>query len=116
MIPTRELRQALPRALGVLAALAALALAIGFAFEPGELARGAPWRLLGLEAPTCPGCVLCGMSRAFAAAAHGRPAEALASNAGVVLLWPLAWILVLFGAQALARTLAPRRWTWRSPR
>jgi hypothetical protein len=116
MIPARELRQALLRTLLVLAALSGLALAVSFAFEPAELARGAPWQLLGIEAPACSGCALCGMSRAFAAAAHGRLGEALQSHGGIVLAWPLAWALVLYGALALARTLAPRRWTWRSPR
>jgi len=121
VIPARDLRDALAWTLALLAPLAGLALGLGIAFEPEALARGAPWHLVGLQAPACPGCALCGLSRAFSAAAHGRLAEAIAFHPAVVLAWPAAWAVALGGPLLLARTLAPRtltsrRRTWRSPR
>jgi hypothetical protein len=121
VIPAHDLRSALCWTLGLLAPLAALALLLGFTLEPEALARGAPWHLLGLQAPACPGCALCGLSRAFAAIGHGRWQEALAFHPGVVLAWPGAWLVALGGPWLLARSLAPRtsslrRRTWRSPR
>jgi hypothetical protein len=121
VIPARDLRDALAWTLALLAPLAALALGLGFAFDPDALARGTPWHLVGLQAPSCPGCALCGLSRAFSAIARGHLADALAFHPAVVLAWPAAWAIALGGPLLLARKLAPRtqtsrRRTWRSPR
>ena len=109
MIPARDLSRALAWTLALLAPPAALALALGFAFGPEAVARGTPWHLLGLEAPTCPGCALCGMTRAFSALAHGDLDRALALHPAVMIAWPLAWLVALGGPLLLARALAPRR-------
>jgi len=77
------------------------------------MAVGAPWRLVGLTPHPCPGCAVCGMSRAFTALSHGELARAVEFNAGVLLFYPAFWAVVVLGcavaAQFLVRRLAPRR-------
>ena len=91
MIPGHELRAALRWTFASLAPIALLVLALSFAFEPEAIAAGAPWKLIGLQAPTCPGCWMCGMSRAFSAVSHGQVGAALESHPGVLVVWPLVW-------------------------
>jgi hypothetical protein len=116
MISAHEASRALGWTLAALAPLAALALALGFALSPEAMAEGAPWSSFGLASPHCPGCWLCGMSRAFAALGHGRIAEAVQYNPLALAAWPLAWLVALGGAFVLARNLTARRLTCRSRR
>lgn len=115
MISAGELRSSLVWTAAALAPLALLALTLGFCFTPEALEDGAPWRALGLVPPGCPGCSMCGMSRAFGALGHGRLEEALTFHPAVLAIWPLAWLVALGGPLALVRTLLNRRRTWRSP-
>ena len=79
-----------------LCAVPALAvLAISLAFSPERIAVASPFAWFGLHPPPCPGCALCGMSRAFCAVSHLRLADALHFNPLVALLYPLAWALAL---------------------
>jgi hypothetical protein len=114
VIPATQVRRALAWTLACLAPLAALALAAGFAFSPDALAGGAPWASLGLEAPSCAGCWLCGMSRAFAALGHGQLADAVRHNPLVLAAWPMAWAVALGGGWFLVRTLTAGRIACRS--
>ena len=116
MISAQDLARSLGWTLAALAPFAALALALGFIYSPAELADGAPWSSLGLAAPHCPGCWLCGMSRAFAALGHGHLAQAVAHNPLVLALWPLSWLVALGGSLVLARNLTQRRLSWQSRR
>ena len=116
MNPARDLHRSLAWTLAALAPLALAALVLGMAIEPEAMGQGAPWRLVGLDAPGCAGCALCGMSRAFSALGHGRLDDALAFHPAVVVVWPLAWLVALGGLFVLVRNLTPRRRTCRSPR
>mgnify|MGYP002777813209 len=84
-----------------LAPLALAALAASRLWSVEAMGGGAPARLLGLTPQPCPGCVLCGMSRAFTAVSHGEFARALAFNPLVVLAYPAAWFVVGAGLFAL---------------
>lgn len=90
----QQTRQALQIVAVVIAPLALAALAASRVWNVEAMANGAPVRLLGLEPQPCPGCVLCGMSRAFTAASHGEFARALDFNPLVLLAYPAAWALV----------------------
>lgn len=114
MIPEGDVRLAIGWALACLAPLAALALAATIAFSPEALASGAPWSSLGLAAPGCTGCWLCGMSRAFAALGHGQLAVAVQYNPLVLVAWPLAWAVALGGVTFLVRNLTAGRIACRS--
>src|SRR5688572_29749814 len=89
--------QSVERGLNALVGLALLitggftaaSLALSVAFEPAAIARGEHLASLGLSLSPCPGCGMCGMSRAFAFFSRGEVAQALSLNPGVVLLWPL---------------------------
>ncbi len=81
-----------------LCAFPAIAILItSFAFTPEEMANGGPLALVGVVPAKCPGCILCGMSRAFCAASHLHAARALAFNPLVSLLYPLTWAVALGG-------------------
>jgi len=90
---------------GTFGFLAILALVISACFTPEALAAGAPARMLGLEPYHCPGCPLCGMSRAFSSVSHAQWGRALEFNAGVLLAYPLAALLAVAGPFQLAREL-----------
>lgn len=81
--------------LSILAIGALALLAVSFAYTPETIVGGGP--LAGLRAAPCPGCVLCGMSRAFCAASHLRLDEAFAFNPLVAVIYPLVWALALGG-------------------
>src|SRR5688572_9139031 len=93
-----------------IAPLALAALAASRLWSVEAMADGAPVRLLGLTPQPCPGCVLCGMSRAFTAASHGDLARALEFNPLVVLAYPAAWALVAAAAFFVLRFARRRRW------
>jgi len=112
----QDLRRSFGWTLAALAPFAALALALGFVYGPEAFARGAPWTSLGLAAPQCPGCFLCGMSRAFAALGHGHLAQAVTHNPLVLAAWPLSWLVALGGSIVLVRNLTARRLSWQSLR
>ena len=116
MMSARDLCRSLGWTLVALAPCAALALVLGFVYSPEALADGAPWSSFGLAFPQCPGCWLCGMSRAFAALGHGHLAQAVAHNPLVLAAWPLSWLVALGGAFVLARFLTARRPSWPSRR
>lgn len=99
---------ALQIVLVALSPLAAAALSASFFWSVDAMAGGAPWRLLGLTPRPCPGCAVCGMSRAFTAASHGEFALAFDFNPLVVALYPAFWIVALFGPVLVLRFLARR--------
>lgn len=94
---------------GILGASALLALVLSAAFGPEAMASGAPLRALGIEPQTCPGCPLCGMSRAFSCVTRGEFARAVDFNRGVALAYPAAFVLALCGPASLVRDLCNRR-------
>jgi Protein of unknown function (DUF2752) len=116
VISAQELGRSFGWTLVVLAPFAALALVLGFVYAPEALAQGAPWSSLGLVAPHCPGCWLCGMSRAFAALGHGHLGQAVQHNPLVLAVWPMSWLVALGGAFVLVRNLTARRPSWESRR
>lgn len=112
MTPERERDcRVLKIVLVALAPLAWAALGASFVYSVEAMASGAPWRALGIEPYACPGCALCGMSRAFTSASHGEFSRALGFNPLVALLYPGFWALALSGplaAVALLRSAARR--------
>ena len=101
---TRSRNRAVVRiTLSILAVGAIALLAVSLAYTPEQIAAGGP--LASLRLAPCPGCVLCGMSRAFCAASHLRLDEAFQFNPLVALIYPLVWGLAL-GGPLLA-------WSWR---
>ncbi len=109
----RERNTALQIVAVATAPLALAALAASRVWSVEAMADGAPMRLLGFEPQPCPGCLLCGMSRAFTAASHGELARALEFNPLVVFAYPAACALVAAAALivvrfARRRLVAPR--------
>lgn len=95
-VDTTARNRAVLRITLTLLAVGALALlAVSFAYTPEQIAQGGP--LAGLRLAPCPGCVLCGMSRAFCAASHLRLDEAFQFNPLVALIYPLVWGLAVGG-------------------
>ena len=111
----REFRRILSTFLALAAAAALAALIVSAVWTPEALAAGEPLRALGITLPACPGCWLCGMSRAFAAFTHAGIAEAVAFNGAVVWAYPLAWLAVI-AAPLLAWRRGKRRGRWISAR
>ena len=70
-------------------------LGISFAFDPIEVAKGEHLTWLNVSLQQCPGCGLCGLSRAFSLASHGFFVEALRLNWLVGAFYPIAWITVI---------------------
>ncbi len=89
-------------------AFAAACLAISVAFDPVEIARRDHLVWLGLELAECPGCALCGLSRAFSAWSHGDLSAAVGFHAGVAVIWPLFVVLFVVSAVGVYRL-------WMSP-
>jgi hypothetical protein len=81
--------------LSILAVGAIGVLATSLAYTPEQIVDGGP--LASFDLPACPGCALCGMSRAFCAASHLRFEEALRLNPLVLLLYPLVWTVAVGG-------------------
>ena len=90
---------------GLLAALALCLLALSAALAPDALAAGAPESWLGLAPHSCPGCPLCGMSRAFSCATRADFARAWDLNHGVVIAYPLTLFFAVAGLVVVHRTL-----------
>lgn len=107
LLPRERDRLALEIVLIALAPLAGAALAASFLWSVEAMGAGAPWRLLGVEPVPCPGCAVCGMSRAFTAASHGELARALEFNPLVALIYPAFWATALAGPLVAARRLVP---------
>lgn len=90
--------------LGALLILGVGSVLIAAVFTPAEIALGSHWSMLGVSPAPCPGCVMCGMSRAFAAAFHGDMALAYDLNPLVIVMLPAmliataatAWAIVHF--------------------
>jgi len=102
MSPSERNRAYLAWLGAVLAPFAIAVLLASFVWAPEAIASGAPVRLLGLEPRSC---AACGLSRAFSAASHMRLADAVAWNPGVVLSYPLAWLVALGGPALFVRHL-----------
>jgi hypothetical protein len=74
--------------------------------DAGQIVAGMPWRTLGLPVPAaCPGCPLCGMTRAFCALGHGQLLVAWALNPLSWLLYPLGWLAGVIWLPASLHTL-----------
>ncbi len=92
----------------MLGGLALLALLLSAVFAPEAMANGAPLRLVGVEPQLCPGCPLCGMSRAFSCVTHAQFARAFDFNRGVLLAYPMFAALAVLGPAVLVRDLLKR--------
>ena len=101
MIVSERNRAVVLWTLGLLSLPAMAVLAISLGWAPEEMAQGGPLRLLGLALAPCPGCPLCGMSRAFCALSHLQPLDAMRFNPGVIAFYPLAWALACTGPALL---------------
>lgn len=87
--------------LGLLLAVpCALCLAVAALYSPEAIAAGAHLEALGLPVRPCPGCALCGLSRAFAWAMRGELGLALGLNPLVLPLFPTFWALAIGGPLA----------------
>ena len=103
------MRGAFAGALGILGLVALACLLVSFQWTPEAMAAGAPLQVLGVEAQSCSGCSLCGMSRAFSAASHLRIEEALDYNRAIVVAYPAAALVAVAGPIALAREVLARK-------
>jgi len=97
-----ERNNALKIVLVAIAPFAAACLWASSRWSVEAMSDGAPLRLVGLTPTECPGCLLCGMSRAFTAMSHGELARAIDFNPLVVLAYPTAWALVAAAAFVVA--------------
>lgn len=102
--------------LGILGAAALAILAVSVVLTPEALAEAQPLAALGIDTPACPGCPLCGMSRAFAAMSRAQFARALEFNVGVVVAYPLTVTLALVGPWIWLRGWLERSLPWPSSR
>jgi len=91
----RALNAVVGLALCLAGSFTAASLVISFVFAPVEIARGDHLAAVGLSLAPCPGCGMCGMSRAFASFSHGDFSRALEFNPGVVVVWPLFLVMTL---------------------
>lgn len=93
-----------------LSPLAGACLVIAALYTPEAVAQGQHLADLGLPVRTCPGCALCGLSRAFAWSMRGELETALHLNPLVLVAFPLAWLTAVGGPLAVfARTRLHRR-------
>ena len=104
-----DARRALVICLGVFGLAALAALTASWVWSPAEMAAGAPLALAGIPQRVCPGCPLCGMSRAFAAFSRLELDQALAFNRGVLFAYPAAALLAVAGPMAFVAELFQRR-------
>lgn len=74
--------------------MSAFALFASVAYTPEAIARQDHLAPFGVRFAPCPGCVMCGMSRAFSAFAHGDVSRAVELNPAVVVFFPLFVALV----------------------
>jgi hypothetical protein len=93
---------------GILGGLALFVLALSALFAPEAMAAGAPMTALGVSQHICPGCPLCGMSRAFSSVSHAQFARALSFNMGVLVAYPAAVAFAVLGPWLWARELFKR--------
>mgnify|MGYP000901107591 CR=1 FL=1 len=91
--------------------VAAGVLGLAAVLSPADLAAGEPYAWFGVAAPVCPGCWLCGASRAFSLLLRGQLAAAGAANAVAPVLFVLDVGLALAGGVALVRWIG-RCWSW----
>ncbi len=96
-VPGPAVQRALAALILVAMAGAAAILVTSAACTPADIAADVHARALGLPARPCPGCSLCGMSRAFSAITHLRLREAVSFHPGVLLCYPVPWLLLLLG-------------------
>lgn len=90
-------------ALGAPLAMSVFALVASVAYTPEAVARQDHLAAFGVRFAPCPGCVMCGMSRAFSAFAHGDVSRAVALNPAVVVFFPLFVALVAGLVWAIVR-------------
>ncbi|MCZ6462837.1 MAG: DUF2752 domain-containing protein [Proteobacteria bacterium] len=103
--------------LGGILGLGALAvLVVSAVWSPEAMAGGEPLLLLGVTPEPCPGCPLCGMSRAFAAMTRWDVGAAVGFNPGVLLLYPLLGLVAVAGPALSLRRILRRRKPCTSPR
>jgi hypothetical protein len=95
--------------LGILGAIAGVVLWLSFAFSPAEVSAGAIQGALGLERSDCPGCALCGLSRAFSLASHGEWRGAGELNKLFFLAYSFTWLMALSGLWVVSRHLWVRK-------
>lgn len=93
---------------------AAVVLLMSSIYSPSAIAAQEHLGPFARAMPACGGCGLCGMSRAFSAISHGELQSAIDFNPGVLIVWPLMWVLLavsIFGVYRLwrhpVRFLAP---------
>ena len=93
----------------ILGGLSIAVLAISFLFSPAEVAAGTIQASLGIEVASCPGCALCGLSRAFSLASHGEWRDSMELNILFLPTYGACWALALATPVALGRLTSPRK-------
>jgi hypothetical protein len=78
-------------------------LGVSFAFTSQEIAAGEIQQALGMEQEACPGCALCGLSRAFSAASHGSWQVAMDLSRLFFPAYGVTWLMAIGGLVAWAR-------------
>lgn len=96
-VPGSVVQRALAALLILAIAGSAAVLLTSAACTPADIAADVHARALGLPIQPCPGCSLCGMSRAFSALTHLQLREAFSFHPGVLLCYPLPWLLLMLG-------------------
>jgi hypothetical protein len=105
LVSENQVRRTRAWVVGILGGMALFALALSAFFAPEAMAQGAPVRLLGFKPHICPGCPLCGMSRAFSCLTHAQFARAIDFNLGVLVAYPAAVALAVLGPLVWVREL-----------
>ncbi len=93
----------------ILGVLSVCVLALSFLYTPSEVATGAIQSALGVDAPSCPGCALCGLTRAFSLASPGEWRDAMGLNILFLPAYGGVWALALGLPFATGRLFQSRK-------
>ena len=92
----------------ILGVLSVCVLTLSFVYSTSEVAGGAIQATKGIAAPDCPGCALCGLSRAFSLASHGQWRDAMDLNILFLPAYGGVWAMALGAPFAVGRLIQAR--------
>ena len=93
----------------ILGVLSVCVLTFSFVYSPSEVAAGAIQAAMGIEAPDCPGCALCGLTRAFPLASHGQWRDAMDLNILFLPAYGGVWAMALGAPFTAGRLIQARK-------